>query len=73
MPDSLRCNVCDELLGAEDVQRHVASRNHSIRKKVAEFNEMNVQFKPSYRNDVSIVSAWIRDLHRSDFLSGAAS
>ena len=65
----LRCNVCDQLVASEKVSQHVSGRNHSIRKKVAEFNEMNSQIKPSYRDDTSILRAWIRDLHRSDFLS----
>ncbi|HKX81045.1 MAG TPA: hypothetical protein VJL54_02200 [Nitrososphaera sp.] len=48
---------------------HVSSRNHSVRKKVAQFNESNVQFRPSYQGDTSIAKAWIRDLYKYDFLS----
>lgn len=65
----LRCNVCDEVVQQNLVAEHLAARNHSIRKKVAEFNEMNIQFKPSYRDDISALGAWIRDLYKSDFLS----
>jgi hypothetical protein len=55
------------------LEQHVSSRNHSIRKKVAEFNEMNSQFKPAYRGDISVATAWIRDLYKYDFLTlGAA-
>ncbi len=69
----LRCNVCDEQLQAGMVAQHVSGRNHSIKKKVAEFNEMNSQFRPSYLNDISTVRAWIRDLYRYDFLSTGAT
>ena len=65
----LRCNVCDQLVQSAMVSEHVSSRNHSIKKKVAEFNEMNSQFKPSYRDDISIARAWIRDLYKYDFLT----
>jgi hypothetical protein len=69
----LRCNVCDEQVQASMVAQHVSGRNHSIKKKVAEFNEMNSQFRPSYLNDISTVRAWIRDLYRYDFLSTGAT
>ena len=69
----LRCNVCDEKVQASMVAQHVSGRNHSIKKKVAEFNEMNSQFRPSYLNDISTVRAWIRDLYRYDFLSTGAT
>jgi len=69
----LRCNVCDQLVQSALVSEHVSSRNHSIRKKVAEFNEMNSQFKPSYRDDISIARAWIRDLYKYDFLTSATA
>jgi hypothetical protein len=65
----IRCNVCDEVLDTATVEQHVAGRNHSVKKKVAEFNEMNTQIKPSYQNDTSVVKTWIRDLHNYDFLS----
>jgi hypothetical protein len=55
------------------VDEHVSSRNHSIKKKVAEYHEMNSIIKqPSLsldRHDISVVSAWIRDLYKYDFLS----
>ena len=69
----LRCNVCDEQVQASKVAQHVSGRNHSIKKKVAEFNEMNSQFRPSYLNDISTVRAWIRDLYRYDFLTTGAT
>lgn len=68
----LRCNVCDQMIPHELVSQHVSGRNHSIRKKVAEFNEMNTQVKPSYREDISIVRAWIRDLYKNDYLTSGA-
>jgi len=65
----IRCNICDEVIEHFSVSEHVAGRNHSIRKKVAEFNEMNAQMKPVRQPDVSIITAWIRNLHQYDFLS----
>jgi hypothetical protein len=65
----IRCNICDEVIDTATVEQHVAGRNHSVKKKVAEFNEMNTQIKPSYQNDTSVVRTWIRDLHNYDFLS----
>lgn len=69
MAGALKCNVCDEMVNEGLITQHVASRNHSIRKKVAQFNEMNIQFKPTYQDDISTVRAWIKDLHKHDYLS----
>jgi hypothetical protein len=30
---------------------------------------MNVQVKPSYQQDISVVGAWIKSLYNYDFLS----
>ena len=65
----IRCNICDEVINASAVEQHVAGRNHGVKKKVADFNEMNAQIKISYQNDTSVVKTWIRDLHNYDFLS----
>ena len=65
----IRCNICDEIISASAVEQHVAGRNHGVKRKVAEFNEMNTQIRSSYQNDTSVVRAWIRDLYNYDFLS----
>jgi len=65
----IRCNICDEIISTTTVDQHVAGRNHAIKKKVAEFHEMNAQIKSSYQSDISIAMAWIKDLHNYDFLS----
>ena len=65
----IRCNVCDEQVDSSSVADHTAARNHAVKKKVAEFNEMNALVKPSYQQDISIVGAWIKDLYSYDFLS----
>ena len=65
----IKCNICDEMISASAVDQHVSGRNHGVKKKVAEFNEMNAQIKPSYQHDTSVVRAWIKDLHNYDFLS----
>lgn len=67
--ESIRCNICDEIISPAAVEQHLAGRNHAIKKKVAEFQEMNAQVKSSYQNDTSIVRAWIKDLYNYDFLS----
>ncbi len=65
----IRCNVCDENIDSTLAAEHVAARSHAVKKKVSEFNEMNVQVKPSYQQDISIVGAWIKNLYCYDFLS----
>ncbi|MEW6603152.1 MAG: hypothetical protein AB1351_00510 [Thermoproteota archaeon] len=65
----IRCNICDEIINSAAVEQHVAGRNHSVKRKVAEFNEMNAQIKTSHHQDTSVMKAWIRDLHNYDFLS----
>lgn len=65
----IRCNICDESISSAAIDQHITDRKHSIKKKVAEFQEMNAQVKPSYENDISIVKAWIKDLYNYDFLS----
>lgn len=64
----LRCNICDQTVAQSQVAEHIASRNHSIKKKVAEYNEMNTQIKKAYDNDTSLLRVWIRDLHQKDFI-----
>jgi hypothetical protein len=61
--------MCDELLDASEVSGHVAGRNHAVKKKVAEFNEMNAPVGRHYDNDVSVINAWIRNLRAQDYLS----
>ena len=65
----IRCNMCDEILDSTLVAEHVAARSHAVRKKVSEFNEMNLQVRPLQQHDISIVGAWIRSLYCYDFLS----
>lgn len=65
----IRCNICDEIINSSTVEQHVAGRNHSVKKKVAEFHEMNAHVKPSNQHDISVVRAWIKDLYNYDFLS----
>ncbi len=65
----IRCNICDETISTVMVGQHVAGRSHAVKKKVAEFYEMNAQMKSPCQNDVSVVRAWIKDLYNYDFLS----
>lgn len=65
----IRCNICDEIISSSAVEQHIAGRNHAVKKKVAEFHEMNAQIKSSYQHDTSVVRAWIKDLYNYDFLS----
>jgi uncharacterized protein involved in tolerance to divalent cations len=67
--EKIRCNICDEVISSAAVEQHIKSRSHSVKRKVAEFNEMNALMKTSYQNDTSVIEAWIRDLHNYDFLS----
>jgi len=70
---NFRCNICDEVIGSSLVEEHVSSRNHAIKKRVAEFHEMNAMIKqPSLspnQHDLSVVSTWLRDLYLYDFLT----
>jgi hypothetical protein len=66
----IRCNICDEIISSSAVERHISGRNHAVKRKVAEFHEMNAQVKTTaYQNDTSVISAWIKDLYNYDFLS----
>ena len=68
--ENLRCNICDEIVEATKAGEHASDRNHAVKRKVAEFNEMNAQVgRNRYENDVSVINAWIRGLHGYDFLS----
>jgi hypothetical protein len=74
MENNIRCNICDEIISSSSVSEHLAGRNHAVRKKVAEFHEMNAQVgsrqQQQYpQHEISIVRAWIRDLHNYDYLS----
>ncbi|UVS68581.1 hypothetical protein [Nitrososphaera viennensis] len=79
MEEKLRCNICNEIIEMADVGQHVTGRNHAVKKKVAEFNEMNAQVggssssRRNYESDTSVVNAWIRGLYVRDYLSGATS
>ena len=67
----IRCNICDEIINGSSVSEHIAGRNHAVRKKVAEFHEMNAQVgRMQYQqHETSVVRAWIRDLYNYDYLS----
>lgn len=70
--EETKCNICDEVIGDKSaVAQHLAGRNHAIKKKVAEFNEMNSLIRPSHQNEraISTVATWIRGLHHYDYLS----
>ncbi|WP_148701627.1 hypothetical protein [Candidatus Nitrososphaera evergladensis] len=73
--EKLRCNICNEIVEMAEVGQHVTGRNHAVKKKVAEFHEMNAQVgnNSSRRNydgdDTSVVNAWIRGLYVRDYLS----
>jgi hypothetical protein len=71
--EKLRCNICDELIKITDVGQHVSGRNHAVKKKVAEFHEMNAQVgsRRNYDSDTSVINAWIRGLYTCDFLSSS--
>lgn len=66
---TLRCNICDENVLTIEVAQHIAGRNHGIKKKVAEFQEMNALVRKAYDGDASVTVAWIKNLHAYDFLS----
>lgn len=66
---TIRCNICEENVVGMEVTQHVSGRNHGVKKKVAEFQEMNALVRKQYDNDASVVSAWIKNLHEQDFLS----
>jgi hypothetical protein len=69
----LHCNICNEIIEMAEVGQHVTGRNHAVKKKVAEFHEMNAQVgtrrNNSYDGDTSVINAWIKDLYVHDFLS----
>ncbi|HZT35390.1 MAG TPA: hypothetical protein VFA15_05695 [Nitrososphaera sp.] len=71
MEEKLRCNICNEVIDMAEVGQHVTGRNHAVKKKVAEFNEMNAQVgsRRSYDGDTSVVNSWIRGLYAHDYLS----
>ncbi|NOJ27240.1 MAG: hypothetical protein DA330_04425 [Nitrososphaera sp.] len=67
----LRCNFCEEMVNLVDVSQHVAGKNHGIKKRVAEFRLTNAQIGSKQQaEDISVIDAWIRNLHASDFMSG---
>lgn len=65
----IRCNICDEVINSSTVLLHVAGKNHRVKKKVAEFNEMNALVRSSFQRDTSVVQAWIKELYHHDSLS----
>jgi ABC-type Fe3+-citrate transport system substrate-binding protein len=65
----IRCNIYDEVINSSTVVMHVACKNHGVKKKVDEFNEMNAQVKSPFEHDTSVVEAWIKELYHHDFLS----
>ena len=78
MEEKLRCNICNEVIDVAEVGQHVTGRNHAVKKKVAEFHEMNAQvggtsnnssMRKYYDGDTSVVNAWIRGLYVRDYLS----
>jgi hypothetical protein len=79
MEGKLRCNICNEIIETVEVGQHITGRNHAVKRKVAEFHEMNAQVgnnnnsssnrRNNYDGDTSVVNMWIKGLYSRDFLS----
>ena len=76
MEGKLRCNICNEIIETVEVSQHITGRNHAVKRKVAEFHEMNAQVgnnssnkKSDYEGDTSVINMWIKGLYVRDFLS----
>ncbi len=72
MEGKLRCNICNEIIETVEVSQHITGRNHAVKRKVAEFHEMNAQVgnkRSNYEGDTSVINMWIKGLYVRDFLS----
>jgi hypothetical protein len=69
----LRCNICDKMIDRTVIEVHIASRTHSIMKKVAEYNEMNALIGRSYSQDSSVVKFWWRDVINSHHIAATST
>jgi hypothetical protein len=67
--DLVRCNMCEVNVSTSAVQQHLEGRNHSLRKRVAEFNEMNLNLSRTNPDDTSTIKSWIKNLYYHDYLS----
>jgi hypothetical protein len=61
----VRCNTCEIMIIEEDVETHISTQEHQMRKKVLEDNLTNLK-EEEKDNYPSIVSKWNQELSPND-------
>ena len=55
----VRCNICEIMIKEEDIEKHISTQEHQIRKKALEYNLTNL--KGEDEGYPSIVSKWMEE------------
>jgi hypothetical protein len=61
----VRCNTCEIMIIEEDVEKHISTQEHQMRKKALEDNLTNLK-EEEKDNYPSIVSKWNQELSPND-------
>jgi hypothetical protein len=61
----VRCNICEIMIIEEDVEKHISTQEHQMRKKVLEDNLTNLK-EEEKDNYPSIVLKWNQELSSND-------
>ena len=59
----VRCNTCEIMIIEEDVEKHISTQEHQMRKKALECNLRDLKGEDS---NPSIVLKWSQELSRND-------
>jgi hypothetical protein len=55
----VRCNICEIMIKEEDIEKHISTQEHQIRKKALEYNLTNLKGEDD--GYPSIVSKWMEE------------
>jgi hypothetical protein len=60
----IRCNTCEIMIREEDIEKHISTQEHQMRKKALECNLTNLKVQDEYP---SIVSKWSNELSVNNY------
>ncbi len=55
----VRCNICEKMIIEEDIEKHISTQEHQMRKKALEYNLTNLKGEDD--GYPSIVSKWSQE------------
>ena len=61
--EHLMCNICGYTITTADINKHIVTTSHSLKKTKLE-QEYNEVAEKNYQDDVSVIASWERGIDR---------